>query len=346
MSSPPNVDVEILKLARLVACDPQELGYLRDVDPHDVRDLREQVTVVMFDGDRRMFQRVALAARLVPTRLVALIAQRAFGPLLCARVTGLLEPSRAVDVAARLPAPFLAELAVALDPRRASDVIARIPPEQVADVTTVLARRAEYVTMGSFVGHLSDAALRAAIAVLGDEELLRTAYFVESDGSLGALVAMLEPTRLEMVLAAATAADLWIEALDVLGRLGERQRGQLADVVAGQPDVVLDGMVRAAQRELLWDPLMRFAIGLEQGAGARVAGLLAGSADDVLDALLDVVWEQRLEPELAHLASLLRADELRAFAERLVTRGGEDFVAALREAAHELELHELGKELA
>ncbi|MDX6718409.1 MAG: hypothetical protein QOJ63_663 [Solirubrobacteraceae bacterium] len=432
MSSPLNVDVEILKLARLVACEPRDLGYLAHVDPQDVRDLREQVAGVMFDADRQMLQRVAAAARLIPTKLAALIGERAFGALLCARLTGLLEPSRAVDIAARLPTPFLAELAVALDPRRASRVIAEIPPRQIAEITALLAEREEYIAMGGFVGHLSEAALRAAIAVVSDEALLRTAYVVESKGSLGALVATLPRERLDTIIATATEAELWIEALDVLGHLSERQRGELGDIAAGQADEVLDGMVRAAQRELLWDdvlpvtramtpqsrarfaalrsiqtrpvlasivdaasrhglwpellqllpvlpaaarrrvaalgtgfgrpvleqivvaahqqglwgPLLQFATELERRTRVLVAKLLAASADDVLDGLLDAVWEQRLEPELAQLLSLLPRGELRAFAGRLVTRGGEDFVAALREAARELELAALGEALA
>ncbi len=432
MSSPLNVEVEILKLARLVSCEPAELAYLRQVDPQDIRDLREQVTVVMFDADRQMLQRVAAAARLIPTKLAAIVGERAFGPLLCARLTGLLEPSRAVDVAARLPTPFLADLAVELDPRRASRVIAEIPPKQIGEITKVLAEREEYIAMGGFVGHLSEAALRAAIAVVSDETLLRTAYVIESKGSIGALVATLPDERLESIIATAAAADLWIEALDVLGHVSERQRGQLGDIAAGQADAVLDGMVRAAQRELLWDdvlpvtramsddsrarfarlksihtrpvlasivdaasrhalwpellqllpllpaaarrrvaalgtgfgrpvlaqivgaaheralwgPLMQFATELEQRTQLSIAKLLAASADEVLDALLDAVWELRLEPELATLAARLANAEMAAFCERLVTRGGEDFVGALREVAEQQELVALTEALA
>jgi len=152
MSSELNVDVEILKLARLIDCDASGLDYLRGVEAQEIRDLREQVTVTMFEADRQMLQRVATAARLIPTKLAALIGERAFGPLLCARLTGLLEPSRAVDVAAKLPTPFLTDLAVQLDPRRASRVIAEIPPTQIADITRVLAEREEYIAMGGFVG--------------------------------------------------------------------------------------------------------------------------------------------------------------------------------------------------
>jgi hypothetical protein len=427
-----NTEVEIVKLARLVGCEADDLGYLRHVDPQELRDLREQVTVVMFDADRQMLQRVASASRLIPSKLAAVVGERAFGPLLSARLTGLLEPSRAVDVAAKLPTPFLADLTVALDPRRASRVIAEIPPKQIAQITRVLAEREEYIAMGGCVGHLSEAALRAAIAVVDDETLLRTAFVVESKGSLGALVATLETERLESIIATANEAGLWVEALDVLRYVDERQRGELGDIAAGQADEVLDGMVKTAQKELLWDdvlpvtramspgsrarfaalksihtrpvlasivdaasrhglwpellqllpllpaaarrrvaalgtgfgrnvlqqivraaheqglwgPLLQFGTELERRTQLELAKLLAVLDDDVLDGLLDAVWEERLEPELARLGALLAAKDVRAFGDRLVTRGGEEFVAALREAAEEHDLEALSKALA
>jgi hypothetical protein len=430
--SPLDSDVEILKLARLVGGEPRDLGYLRHADAQDIRDLREQVTVTMFDADRQMLQRVSAATRLIPAKLAALIGERAFGPLLCARVTGLLEPSRAVDIAAKLPIAFLTDLAIQLDPRRASRVIAEIPPSQIAEITKLLDAREEHVVMGGFVGHLSEAALRAAIAVVSDEALLRIAYVVESKGSLGALVATLPSERLESIIVTAAERELWLEALDVLGHVSEVQRGELGDIAAGLPDAVLDSMVRAAQRELLWDdvlpvtramspdsrarfaalrsidtrpvlasivdaasrhalwpellqllpllpaaarrrvaalgtgfgrpvlaqivgaaharglwgPLMQFAGELEQRTQVLIAKLLAASDDDVLDGLLDATWELRLEPELARLAARLPSREMSAFAARLLARGGEEFVAALRESAEEHHLTALGAALA
>jgi hypothetical protein len=425
VSSPLNTEVEIVKLARLVGCESTDLAHLQRVDPQDIRDLREQVTVVMFDADRQMLQRVASAAKLIPAKLAAVVGERAFGSLLCARLTGLLEPSRAVDIAAKLPTPFLADLAAALDPRRASRVIAEIPPKQIAEITRLLAEREEFIAMGGFVGHLSEAALRAAIAVVDDETLLHTAYVVESKGSLGALVATLPAKRLESIIATANEQSLWIEALDVLRHVGEQQRGQLGDIAASQADEVLDGMIKAAQKNLLWEdvlpvtramnadsrarfaalkaiqtrpvlasivdaasrhglwpellgllpllpaaarrrvaalgtgfgrpvlaqivgaahaqtlwgPLLDFATDLERRTQLELAKLLGASDDDVLDGLLDAVWELRLEPELARLAAVLPKKDMGAFIERLMTRGGEELVASLREAAEE---HDLG----
>jgi hypothetical protein len=144
---------EILKLAKLLHRDPDSLAYLEALPVEDIRRLRQQVTDMLFSSNQRTFARLAAASRLLPAALNASIAQRAFGPVLAARITAELEPSRAVEVAERLPPSFLADVAIELDPRRAGDVIARIPPPQIAAVTRELVKRDEYVTMGRFLGH-------------------------------------------------------------------------------------------------------------------------------------------------------------------------------------------------
>ena len=67
-----------------------------------------------------------------------------------------------MDVAAKLPTEFLADVAVELDPRRASDVIAGMPAEQVAAVTRELTRRGFYSDkVDGKAGMLTRAALGA-----------------------------------------------------------------------------------------------------------------------------------------------------------------------------------------
>jgi hypothetical protein len=88
-----------------------------------VRRLRERATDRLFDADGHALQRIAAASKLLPAAVAAAIGQRAFGPLLCARIAGRLDPGRGVDLAARLPAEFLADVAVELDPRRAGEII-------------------------------------------------------------------------------------------------------------------------------------------------------------------------------------------------------------------------------
>jgi hypothetical protein len=212
------VRAELLKLARLLGRAPDELAYLEAIGLTELRRLREQVTETLFDSHLGALNRLASASRLLPVGVVAQMGEKVFGPLLSARITGLLDPDRAVDVAARLPDGFLADVAVELDPRRASAVIARIPAQRIAAVTRELLARGEYVTMGRFVGHLPDESLQAAVDVSGPEDLLQVALVLENRDRLGDLLEMVGPERTEQILAAAERAELGAEARELLER--------------------------------------------------------------------------------------------------------------------------------
>jgi hypothetical protein len=202
---------ETLKLARLLRRDPEQLAYLEAVPASDIRALREQVTEMLFSAQGPMLGRLAAASKLLPTAVIAAIGEHAFGPVLSARIAGLLEPSRAVEVGTKLPTSFLADVTVEIDPRRASDLISRVPPEQVADVTRELVAREEYVTMGRFVGHLPDAAIRASLDVMDDRALLQTAFVLDDQESLRHIAMLLAPERRYPLTRAGAELGLWSE---------------------------------------------------------------------------------------------------------------------------------------
>jgi hypothetical protein len=210
------VEAEILKLARLLGCDAERLSYLERVPAGDIRALREQATEMLFTTHEGTLQRLAAASGLLPVGLLASIGQRAFGAMLSARIAGMLAPARAVEIAARLPTDFLADVAAELDPRRASDVITAMPPRQIAEVTRELARREEYVTMGRFVGHLGDGALAAALAALDDHALLKTAFVMEEKHRLDEVVALLGEQRIRGLIETAEAAAVWSDLTELL----------------------------------------------------------------------------------------------------------------------------------
>jgi hypothetical protein len=247
---------EVLKLAQLLGRDPDSLSYLEALPVNDVRQLREQVTDVLFSANQKTFARLAAASKLLPAGLSATIAERAFGPVLAARITGQLEPSRAVEVAERLPPGFLADVAIELDPRRASDVIAQIPPPQIAAVTRELVKREEYVTMGRFIGHLSDEAIAAALAVTDDRALLRTGFVLEQKARLEKVAELLGPQRLGGLVGVASTDDLWPEALDLLAQLDVERQRHLVEQAVGH-DEVLESLVQAAERHGIWDDVLR-----------------------------------------------------------------------------------------
>ena len=218
---------EVMKLARLLGRDPARLAYLERLPPDDLRLLRDGVTEALYDAHGGSLRRLAAASRLLPAGLTATIGQRAFGPLLSARLAGMLDTDRAVEVAAKLPPPFLADVAVELDPRRASDLIAKIAPALIGQVTGELVARREYVTMGRFVGHLGDEAVAAAVSAMDDEAVLQVAFVLEDKRQLSWLLARLPKGRSEGIIGAAADEGLWLEALDLLNHLDAGQRKEM-----------------------------------------------------------------------------------------------------------------------
>lgn len=245
---------------------PDSLAYLEAVHTDELRALRDQVIDVMFNVNRRQLKNIAAASRVVPGALSAKIAERALGPLLCARVAGIVDAARAVDIAKRLPPAFLADVAVELDPRRATDVITRIPAARIAEVTSELARRGETVTMGRFVGRLGDDALRAAVDRLDDEALLQIAFVIEDKDRLDHVVSMLAHERLTGIVRAAAEAGLWPEALDFLSHLGPEQFDR---IVAAAPAAGIEEHVpeirRAAEATRLEETGRDLLARLEEG---------------------------------------------------------------------------------
>lgn len=296
---------EVLKLARLLRRDPAELEYLLVLPPDDLAALREQVTDVLFDAHGQLLGRLAAASKLLPVGVVATIGERAFGPVLAARVAGLLEPSRAVEMAARLPVGFLADVAVELDPRRASQVIGLIPPHQIADITRELMARGERVTMGRFVGHLSLGAISAAVAVMDDSALLQVAFLLESRDSLEELVELLPPVRLNGILDAAADEDLWPEVLDLVGSLSESQARSMADAAASRDEQVLNSLIAAAQEHGMWDAALPITRLMSQTSRRRFAELKAIQVDGVLESIVAVAREHQLWPDVLPLVPCL-----------------------------------------
>lgn len=264
------VRAEVLKLARLLRREPSEFEYLEQIPAQDLRELREQVTELLFTAHGSALARLASASKLLPVRVVATIGERAFGPVLAARIAGLLDPDRAVEMADTMPIEFLADVAVELDPRRASDVISRIAPARIAAVTRELLRREEYVTMGRFVGHLGDEAVLAAFDVLDDVALLRVAFVLESKESLDRLVSLISSSRRESIVDTAAQNDMWIEVLDLISHLSPDTRMQFAALGALDRDGVLEAIVRAAAEHELWPELLPLVPELRPESQERV----------------------------------------------------------------------------
>jgi hypothetical protein len=212
--------VETAKLARLLGVsDPQALAFLLAVPAGELRDYREAVTEVLYDDEQELLARTADAARLLPARTLAAIGERALGPLICARLTGLLDPRRAAEISEHFTLDFLASLAAELDPRRAAEVVSAIATDTVLAISAAMAAAGEHIAMGRFVAYLDETALRRCIEALGDEDLLRVAFVMEGQERLTSVFQMIGAERTERMLAAARVNGLVEEAEHVVARL-------------------------------------------------------------------------------------------------------------------------------
>lgn len=315
---------EVIKLTRLIGEPPERLAYLERLPPGDLRVLRELATDVQYESDSEHFGRIAFASTLLPVSLTAAIARKAFGPLLCARIAGVLDTEQAIALADRMPADFLADLAVELDPRRASEIIAGMPPEQIAEVAEMLTARGEHVTMGRFVGHMTDEAIEACLVVIDEPTLLRMSYVLEGDDALERVITLMSPAHLRRAIRAATDHDLWPEALDLLGRVSPSLAGRLGDLAAEEDDRVLAAMVETAQSDDLWDAVLPVTHAMTPLGRRRFAELPAIHQPEVLvaivrAAMLGEAWRDLLPlvPLLPHEARLRVWAEIVAVADGL-----------------------------
>jgi len=286
MSERLEVRVEVIKLARLLEVEPDELAFLERLPSGELRAFREQATDRLFDVGARALNRIAAASRLVPATVIAGISQRSFGPLLSARAAASVEPHQAVDVAQRLPAGFLTELAIAIDPRRVEAIVVALPPELIAQIAGELGHRQEHVTIGRFLAFVSDDGIVAAMAALDDEAILRTAFVLEHKDRLDHALGLLPPERLSGVIRQASELGLWPEALDLLDHLAEAHRGPIADVLAGEGEHVVAGLVAAAAAADLWDVLLPVVRTMSDDSRRRFAGMAAFHDAEVMRAII------------------------------------------------------------
>ncbi|HEX5058672.1 MAG TPA: hypothetical protein VFV99_04890 [Kofleriaceae bacterium] len=291
---------ELVKLARVLDLPPDVLAHLA-LDADSLRSVREALSASLFDASRPTMQRVAKASKLLPNGTVARVGEHVFGPLLCARIVGLLAPEHAIDLALRMPDEFLADTSALVDPRQAQTLIAAMPTERVVEVAGRLVERGDYVTLARFVDFLSRETIEAVIASIRDElVLLHIAAFVESQKKLTELVGLIPRTRLRAMIVAvgATGGPLWLEALALTEHLDQHWKQTIGDLAAELDAAVLQSMLYTARDYAAWDSVLPLIVAMSEWAQQRFIEL-PGIDDVVLVGLLGAadrlgLWQELL----------------------------------------------------
>jgi hypothetical protein len=226
--SAPQVTAELRKLAHALDVEPSRLDMLAGLPADDLRTLRRQVGEAMFQADRHYLVRVAALSKTVPVAVAVKLTELVLPPLIAARTTELLEPHRAAHLVGKISEKYLADVSRYMDASRAPEVVAAIPADRVADVGAELARREEWVVIGSFVAHVTPEALAATVARFTGEQLLRIGFVLDDVSRLDPIGGMLTDAQVDGLLSAAAEFGLWLELETLVNNLSDERLARLA----------------------------------------------------------------------------------------------------------------------
>ncbi|MGW4772958.1 hypothetical protein ACWEO2_33595 [Nocardia sp. NPDC004278] len=207
----PMRSVQLLKLARTLGVPVEQLADLVEVPDQDLREFRRQVTDLFVEDQESGLHRVAQASKVIPPPIAAKMVARSRGALLAARMSAVLDPAHAVDIAKRLPVDFLADVAAQLDPRHAAAIIGGLPEKTTVAVGKELAAHQDWITLGELMASISDTAVRATEAAIDGDALVHAAFLVDDVAQLERVVNLTSREKLTEMLRAAADHDLWSE---------------------------------------------------------------------------------------------------------------------------------------
>jgi hypothetical protein len=242
MSTPHERRGELLRLARVLGTTADELGALEDAPLEDLRALRDAVADRLLERSREQFSRAVAFADVIPGPVAAKLAQHVMGPVLGGRAAALLTPAKAADLAGRLPADFLADVACHVDIRKVQPLLSGIDRATMAAAGAHLREREEWVVLGAFVGYVEDDVVADLLDGFDGEALLRSGVVIEDARRIDAVLGMLSDARLDGLLDAAFEHDLWAEIASLNVHLGDRQLRRITDAVQRLPPARIEAL--------------------------------------------------------------------------------------------------------
>lgn len=288
MSAQLETHAEIVKIAHLLDLPPEELDYLAASDAATLVALRMKLIDLFYGDENSNLKRFAKLGNLLPTSIIAGLTKEAVGPILAARIAGLVDPKQAANVVGKLPTSFVVDIAVAIDPRRVEDVVSRLDPAIVEKLALELVDRKEYVTMGQFIGFTPDETLRAVFNYASDDALLRTAFVAEDKDRISAALAPQSNERIASIIKTAIKMDLWPEAMDLFAQLSDEQYVRVINIAGNLPPTTLDKLVAETTSSGVW-PMLIPAIAQMDNPDRSAEALLRGTADGLRDFTITVV---------------------------------------------------------
>lgn len=284
------LDTALVKLARVLDVDAADVECFAHLDVDDLRAAHWHVVDVLGASDRRRLQGVVGASKLVPTGLAAKIGEKWFGPVLCARLVDLVEPSRAGSFAKHLSAEFMADITARTDPRGVGALTEHLEPATMQAIARVLVERDDHLTLSHFVGHLpAEVIVRILEGIDDHAAVVRIARYVDDLSHLDPIVALLGDERITALVRAVVADDLWVAGLHLFAHLGAEQVQRVASTIVNQDRAVVRDALDGIARHDLWAPGLELVERLDERDLVLFAEALLELDDAAVLEVVDVV---------------------------------------------------------
>ena len=233
----PATACEIARIARAMRVEPDEVAYLARFDAAEIRSLRLAVQARIRDDNAHRFRRLAKLGGLLPTRVVASLAQRSMSPRLAAGVVEALAAEQAADVASRMEPAYLAKTCEYLLTDVATPIVMHLPEDTLLAVCDVMVEQGARSAMAEMIESLSDDRLITFMRRIDDPAmLLDISAVVTADGQLERVATLVPDALLSRIVRHAVDSPAhWELALGLLALLPASERKRLLAVVSA-PD--------------------------------------------------------------------------------------------------------------
>lgn len=312
--------IEIVKLARELQVAEDDLEFLLDSSPTDLRELRSLVSSALFARNEDRVKLLASLSRLLPVSITAKIAKLALGPMLSARVAAVLEPREAARLAGHLEPGFLADLAVSLDPERVEAIVRALDDDLVVDVGRRVLAKGEYLTLGRFVSVVDVDVAMAVVGGATPDALLQVALFTEEPVALDAIVMRLGDEVLAGIVRAAAEANAYDAAVTLLLSLSTESCTRVVGQVHAVTPESRDSLVVAIAEHDVWPAILPALPAVEQETLASLVNVASTLEVAIIDRVVQHARDLELASVLvqivlalddAHLDALKDSKELR-----------------------------------
>lgn len=315
------VHAEIIKLVHIMKVSEQQLDFLQSLAPESLRQFRFAIIELLQDQQKTRFRYLASWVSWLPNRFSVFLVKRFLDPLIVAQIAVHLSTENLYQIAKHLPADTLAAISVYLDPRLARELLVYFTTHQIKDIANILLQQRDFVTMGRFVGMLSDDVVQDVAQMIEQEsDLLEIAFYIESRERIDHLVHVLPKVRIEkalLIICDPAQRLVWPKLLALMSHIGYELKRDLGDLAVKQGEKVINAIIQAAQEDQLWEDMLPVVACLSDRAQRYVANLPALRQTEIIQSIVAAADHCDLWPDMLVVVNYMQDEAREAVAKAI-----------------------------